>query len=1252
MANSGIRTPNLAPANVVSEFVVNTSVDGQSRTTRVAVDKVAVQLASTLPISALGDARNLYPNFASLPSASTQDLRFSAVVYDDPDGNNNGTWTVQLVSSVKTWVFAFPLSVGDVIRAYDNGEGTANAIVATTMVPVSETALIVMNVWEDNTASPVTVSFNGGTALTIKSNSGEDVEVGGLAEGMLLTGYISGSTFRLANDETIAARIYAARDVTTAARDLARDYAEKETDSPVVGGEYSAKHHATKAAASAATSLSGAAQAAIHEAAAEQHAQDAFSNATNLPIAPLELARQGKNNSQALTPFTGRKAFADAFSRPIPRTFFGMHFQSAFTGASPQTPYHDLGQGAVRLWDSGVRWIQLEATKGNFSWTRMDELVALAEANDEEILYCLGQPPVWATGGAVGGGSISGYNNAPPSSDQDWIDYITAVATRYLGRIKAYEVWNEPNLLGFYSGTVARLAELTSLAYDTIKAIDPTAIVVSPSVTGDTGSSAGNSYLRSFLNEGIADKFDAVGIHLYVFPGQPESIFDTMRAYRAVMEEFGIQDREVWNTEFTYHNHRDQYGTQFESTFTSTEAERMPFDVAAGNLVRLMVCSLMAGCSRSYFYGMDHWWSSIRLVDLSNRSTLLPAAKAYQALADFLVGCYPVSFAANRDGTFQAIFVDDYDNRRSIVWAPDYAPREFVPSARGVCAVYLAGTSGEYTSRKEPRRDESLRLDTVPLFALHTSKNAPRSSEAAYNRDPVRFTVTQNSRFRNRVGVTPNGWTTAGGPPTIAMCTEADRPSDDTITFTPTQQFSQLRQMLNRPLEAGTWRVWIDYKLADATEAYYLIMEAFEGVGGPIWGGLGDLRQTEGFVRYEREIVVPDSSYDLGVKLTLAFGEASGFVPIHISGFGVDKVDERPQQDEPYTRRVVYAASASDLVAGNFVPDDVIIFNSAAALRGSGHLGRVCTTAGTLGSVSGVTANISSSSRDITVNSNNALKVGQNITFNGGSRKRIVRQTSPTTYRLNENAGVTASAAIVAFAAPAFDDIGFTPRSDGIGIGVRDRLDVAGPLSDITLSKISGSNRLRRFVLRCNNNAETGSNAGSNFELATCDDAGNFLATVIDIVRSSGLVTFNTEIRVPNNRIQWAGTWDKPLWSINGNRAIWTSTSDLWYKNGAPSAANDGQVISRNLIGIFTGVDAPSLAAGASSSISTVTITGAELGDFVKASMNIDMQGVSIIAWVSAADTVKYLFRNNTGGTIDLGSGTLYLRVEKRIGGG
>jgi hypothetical protein len=61
----------------------------------------------------------------------------------------------------------------------------------------------------------------------------------------------------------------------------------------------------------------------------------------------------------------------------------------------------------------------------------------------------------------------------------------------------------------------------------------------------------------------------------------------------------------------------------------------------------------------------------------------------------------------------------------------------------------------------------------------------------------------------------------------------------------------------------------------------------------------------------------------------------------------------------------------------------------------------------------------------------------------------------------------------------------------------------------------------------------------------------------------------------------------------------------------------------------------------------TVTVTGAALGDFAEASFSQNLQGITLTAWVSAANTVSVRFQNETGGTLDLASGTLRAAVRR-----
>lgn len=73
--------------------------------------------------------------------------------------------------------------------------------------------------------------------------------------------------------------------------------------------------------------------------------------------------------------------------------------------------------------------------------------------------------------------------------------------------------------------------------------------------------------------------------------------------------------------------------------------------------------------------------------------------------------------------------------------------------------------------------------------------------------------------------------------------------------------------------------------------------------------------------------------------------------------------------------------------------------------------------------------------------------------------------------------------------------------------------------------------------------------------------------------------------------------------------------------------------------------DPPSLTTGTGAT-TTVGVTGAAMGNYVTVGFSLDLQGITVTGYVSTANTVAVRFQNGTAGTIDLGSGTLNVRVE------
>jgi hypothetical protein len=78
-----------------------------------------------------------------------------------------------------------------------------------------------------------------------------------------------------------------------------------------------------------------------------------------------------------------------------------------------------------------------------------------------------------------------------------------------------------------------------------------------------------------------------------------------------------------------------------------------------------------------------------------------------------------------------------------------------------------------------------------------------------------------------------------------------------------------------------------------------------------------------------------------------------------------------------------------------------------------------------------------------------------------------------------------------------------------------------------------------------------------------------------------------------------------------------------------------------------TGTWNPSSIASGATETTTLTVSGASLGDFTLASFSVSLAGLQLTSYVSAANTVTAVLSNLTGSAVNLASGTLAVLVLK-----
>jgi hypothetical protein len=307
-------------------------------------------------------------------------------------------------------------------------------------------------------------------------------------------------------------------------------------------------------------------------------------------------------------------------SVPVPTTFFGMHIHHMVSpnGTDPLTPWPSVPVPEWRLWDARVTWPDLEPSKGQWRFENLDRSLALAESHHAGVLLTLGNTPRWASARPQEpSGYAPGYA-AEPKDLEDWRTFVRTVATRYKGRIHAYEIWNEPNIRRFWTGDTDQLLALTREAHDIIKSIDPTAIIVSPPSAGLRGT----PWLAEFLKKGGGQYVDVIGYHFYVTPRLPEEMVPLAQAVKKVMADNGVDSKPIWNTEVGW-----LPGARFDSD-----------ELAAAYLVRTYVLLWASGVQRSYWFSWDaHKGLALETTEPDNQ-TLRPAGRAFNIVQDWLVG--------------------------------------------------------------------------------------------------------------------------------------------------------------------------------------------------------------------------------------------------------------------------------------------------------------------------------------------------------------------------------------------------------------------------------------------------------------------------------------------------------------------------------------------------------------------------------------------------------------------------------------
>jgi polysaccharide biosynthesis protein PslG len=201
-----------------------------------------------------------------------------------------------------------------------------------------------------------------------------------------------------------------------------------------------------------------------------------------------------------------------------------------------------------------VPWAGIEKTKGTYNWTAVDRIVNAANARGMSVLGMINSTPQWAA--QAGQPALSG----PPASNAVFADFTKRVATRYAGKISAYEVWNEENATVFWStgADPAAYTQMLKAVYPAIKAADPNATVLvgglSP-LPHAQGMMSPVDYLKGMYAAGAKGYFDALAYHPYATTTFSQSYYQSGGALNVLVKLRQLMvskgdSKLIWATEY------------------------------------------------------------------------------------------------------------------------------------------------------------------------------------------------------------------------------------------------------------------------------------------------------------------------------------------------------------------------------------------------------------------------------------------------------------------------------------------------------------------------------------------------------------------------------------------------------------------------------------------------------------------------------------------------------------------------------
>ena len=204
--------------------------------------------------------------------------------------------------------------------------------------------------------------------------------------------------------------------------------------------------------------------------------------------------------------------------------------------------YDDLDELGVRLMRVDFRWGGIQPGPERWDFDRFDKYTAAAKEHGVGVLALLDfdnnaveQSPE---------GSKREHYIAPEDIPL-FLEYVRRTVGRYKDRVAAWEIWNEPDIDRFWTGTMEEFYELARRTAETVREVAPEATILGSAMTGPMGAMSPEG-IEGMHASGALDAVDHPVMHLYVT--DPRAYYGEFWKTRNAAAKYGHKGT-IWITE-------------------------------------------------------------------------------------------------------------------------------------------------------------------------------------------------------------------------------------------------------------------------------------------------------------------------------------------------------------------------------------------------------------------------------------------------------------------------------------------------------------------------------------------------------------------------------------------------------------------------------------------------------------------------------------------------------------------------------